>query len=154
MWIRGDSGRTALRDIDFGRARDRSANDNIKLNLLRRLFNIIERRAQSVRGGVSSASSHSPSFGAMRDDADRRLLIAAKRLDVLVAAMVPQPANMRAFMKLVDTPGARTMSNAQRRPFHAYFPLETRRSKSRKKKTVVAPRGSGESSESSESDGE
>ena len=154
MWIRGDSGRTALRDIDFGRARDRSANDNIKLNLLRRLFNIIERRAQSVRGGVSSAGSHSPSFGAMRDDADRRLLIAAKRLDVLVAAMVPQPANMRAFMKLVDTPGARTMSNAQRRPFHAYFPLETRRSKSRKKKTVVAPRGSGESWESSESDGE
>ena len=148
-WISGHSGRTPLRDIDFGRPRDRTANDNMKLNLFRRLFDVIRRRAQSLQGGASIDGTQSPSFCAMRGEADRKLLIAAKKLDVMVNAMRPRPNNMRAFMTLVDAPGARTRTNAQRGPFHDFFPRETRRSKLRKKKAVAPCGGAEDSSEDS-----
>ena len=136
LWIEGYGGGVPFRDVDWGHAKDRRANDNLKLAQLRRYVETIKTTAAGLPARSMGASP--TGMNVSHQIEDDKMIRGAKKLDGLVGKMGPSvPANLSAWRTRVDKgPQMRVTTNRDYTAFKAYLPAETSRSKKRRKKTT------------------
>ena len=133
LWIEGYGGGVPFRDVDWGHAKDRLPNDNLKLAQLRRYVGTIKTTAAGLPARRTGASPTGTNVShQIKDD---KMIRGAKKLDGLVGKMRSVPANLSAWRTRVDKgPQMRVTTNRDYTAFQAYLPAETSRSKKRRKK--------------------